>query len=569
MRKILFSAVLLLLAHLVAAQEIRSVDINVYINDDGDAYVKQVWDVTVVSGTEWYIPIGNLNGSSVRGLKVSEDGREFEDEGRSWNVNRTLEQKAFRSGIVEKGKDAVELCWGQGSYGPHKWTAGFVVLGLVNSLQDYDAFNFMFVNPGLVAPPKHASITFQRLSGEPFQSDSTRFWFFGCEGESVLRDDGTIFFETDRPMPSNGKLIAMMRFEKGMFNASNVRDMKFEKMQKEAFKGSSYSTKKKGGFLSNLSWDTLIDLFFELLIVLVIFGALLLALFLWIKDLIIKALGRPWSAKFFGSSSVKGWAREAPFEGSIPVAAYLLKEGTRLTFKNGHPERAIGAYFLRWIKDGLVVPVKAEDGHYDLQFPSEEPDFDDPCAKSLFKKAMDASGDNMILEKGEFDSWAEKHYKSMAGWPDSVVKQGKSSYTSFRGDKVAESAKLLQFKNFLNEFTIASEREVPEVALWGQYLEFAQLFGIADKVAQGFAKRFPKEFVDFSRQYGLDSASMCTVVHNWNAMTARAYNKAYSTKLSKEAAARSSSGSSGGFGGHSSFGGGGGFSGGGFGGGSR
>ncbi|MBO6168568.1 MAG: DUF2207 domain-containing protein [Bacteroidales bacterium] len=559
MRKFLFVFLALLLAQTLSAQEIRSLDIDVYIDAQGDALVKQQWDVTVVSGTEWYIPIGNLNGSMIRGLKVSESGHEFESDGYEWDVERSIVQKSGRCGIVDKGSNGVELCWGVGSYGDHKWTASYVVLGLVQSLDDYDAFNFMFINPGMVAPPKHASICFHSLSGSTFDTDSTRFWFFGCEGESMLKEDGSIFFETDRPMPSNGKLIAMLRFEKGMFNAHNVRDMKFETMQKKAFRGSSYAKK--------FSFDDLIDIFFESFIFIIAFGFVLLMGILWVKDLILKAIGRQWSPKFFGSKSVKGWEREAPFGGSIPVAAFLLKEGTRLTYKNGHPERAIGSYFLRWIRGSVVTPVRAEDGHFDLLFPEQEPDFSDSSEKSLYLKAFAAAGENKILEKGEFDSWAEKHFKSMAGWPDAVVAEGRSAYNGFKGDKVSEAAKLLKFKSFLNDFTLAREREVPEVALWGQYLEFAQLFGIADKVAEGFSKMYPKEFNEFSEKYGLDTASMRTVIHNWNTVSAHAYNRASAAKRSHEAS--SSSGSAGGFGGHSSFGGGGGFSGGGFGGGSR
>ena len=570
MRKILFPFLCLLLASALHAQEIRSIDTDVYIDANGDALIRQHWDVTVVSGTEWYIPIGNLNGSTVRGLEVSENGTQFESDGREWDSKRSLVQKTGRCGIIDKGADGVELCWGQGEYGPHKWDIQYVVLGLVQSLEDYDAFNFMFVNPGLVAPPKHASIAFHRLDGGGrFDTDSTRFWFFGCEGESVLREDGTIFFETDRAMPSNGRLIAMMRFEKGVFAAYNERNMKFEKMQKKAFKGSDYGKEGKKSFLGGFTMDDLIDIFFEGLILLVALGSGLVMVFCGIKDMVLKALGRQWSPKFFGDSKVKGWAREAPFGGSIPVAAYLFKSGTRLTFGNRHPERAIGAYFLRWIRSGSVVPVQAEDGHYDLQFPEAEPDFADHSEKSLYQKAFAASGANRILEKGEFDSWAKKHYRSLAGWPDALVNEGKSKYSAFAGNKVEEAAKLLKFKNFLEDFTLADERGVPEVALWGQYLEYAQFFGIADKVAKGFAKMYPEQFEDFSRQYGLDAASMSTVLNSWSTMTSRAYRSAYSEKLSHEAGGSSGSGRSGGFGGHSSFGGGGGFSGGGFGGGSR
>ena len=100
------------------AQQIRDVDVTVDLFSDGSARITQVWDATVVQGTEWYIPIENLGRMTVTDLTVSENGQEFISEGRHWNVDRSLSQKAGRCGIVEK-RDGVELCWGQGSYGDH------------------------------------------------------------------------------------------------------------------------------------------------------------------------------------------------------------------------------------------------------------------------------------------------------------------------------------------------------------------------------------------------------------------------------------------------------------------
>ncbi len=548
----------------VSAQRIRSVDISVFINNEGDAYIKQVWDVNVVSGTEWYIPINNLGKMSIRGLTVKENGEEFIDEGRTWDTHRSLEQKAGRSGIVVKN-DGVELCWGQGSYGDHVWEAGFVALGLVQSLEDYDAFNFMFLNPYLIAPVEHATVTFYRMDDKPFTFDDTRFWFFGTEGESVLRDDGTIFYETSDKMLSSDSIICMMRFEKGFFAPEITRNITFEKMQKKAFKGSTYVEKKR------ISFEDIISLLVAGAFVLVIAFLVLSFIYFLIRDQILKLTGHKWSKKVFGATKVGGWEREAPFGGSIPIAAHLLKSGSRLMLSNAHTEWCIGAYFLKWINSGIVTPIKAQDGHFDLQFPEVEPDFSDESEKSLFKKAFEAAGSNRILEKGEFDSWATSHYRSMAGWPDSLISEGKSKLSARADNTPEEAAKLLKFRNFLNEFTLSREREVPEVALWGQYLMFAQVFGIADKVAEGFEKLYPKQFTDYSQQYGLDSMTMRSVVHSWTNTANRAYTKAYEKKISAEAAARSSSssGSRGGYGGYSSRGGGGGYSGGGRGGGSR
>ena len=556
---------LLLLSGTLSAQRIRSVDVTVYINEEGDAYIRQVWDVNVVSGTEWYIPIENLGPMHIGSLEVSENDEEFISEGDDWDTHRSLAQKAGRCGIVRKS-DGVELCWGQGSYGDHVWTVGFVALGLVQSLNDYDAFNFMFVNPDMVAAPEHASVTFTRLDDKPFSFDYTRFWFFGTEGNSELLENGDIFFETTEPMRKGDSVIAMMSFEKGNFTPSVERNMKFEKMQKKAFKGSSY---KKDGFFSNLSLEDIIAILFAGAFFLAIGGIFVLFVYFLFRDIVLKITGRIWKKETFGSTKPQGWSREAPFSGSIPVAASLLKDGSRLMLSDAHTERCIGAYFLKWIQEGIAVPVKAADGHFDVQFPETEPDFADDAEKSLYKKAFEASGSNHILEKGEFDSWAKKHYSSLAGWPNSLIKEGRSMLSSFSGDKVSESANLLKFKNFLNDFTVSKEREVPEVSLWGQYLMFAQVFGIADKVAEGFSKRYPEQFSEYSQRCGMDAATMQTVVHSWTNSASRAYRTAYDEKISRQAASSGSRSSSGGFGGHSSHGGGGGFSGGGHGGGSR
>lgn len=557
----LLAAAFLSAAGSLSAQQIRSLDIDVFITDEGDAYIKQVWDVHVVSGTEWYIPIENLGGMYISGLNVQENGKEFISDARNWDSSRSIEEKAGRCGIVEK-RDGVELCWGQGSLGDHVWNVGYVALKLVQSLEDCDAFNYMFVNPDMIAGPKSVTLTFHRTGDEPFSFDYTRFWFFGTEGESELLDDGTIRFHAENMLRSDS-VICMMRFDKGHFQPSLSKDMKFEKMQKKAFKGSTYKADGKKKF----SFEDLLALIVGGGFVLVIVGLVLLFLYSLIRDIILKITGHVWSKKVFGSTKPQGWEREAPFGGSIPVAAALLKDGNRLTLNVGHTERCIGAYFLKWINEGIATPVKAKDGHFDMQFQSEKPVFSDLVEETLYDKAFDAAGKNLILEKGEFDSWARKHYSSLAAWPKAIEIEGRNKLGNFDGDKVEESAKLLKFKNYLKDFTLAREREVPEVGLWGQYLVFAQIFGIADKVAKGFAERYPEQFSKYSSQYGLDSATMCTVVHSWSNSAVHAYKSAYDEKISREAAAKSRSSS--GYGGHSSRGGGGGFSGGGHGGGSR
>ena len=554
-----------------SAQEIRDVEVSVLLHSDGSADITQVWDATVVKGTEWYIPIGNLGKGEVLDLRVFENGREYENEGRRWDTSRSLEEKAGRCGIVDKGGDGVELCWGQGSYGDHVWTATFTVTGLVQSLRDYDAFNFMFINPGLVAPPEHASVRIALSDGEPFVKDDIRFWFFGAYGESELTEDGAVLFETTEDMEYKSKVICMMRFEKGLFSPSVSRDIPFEKMQKKAFKGSDY--KSSGGGV----WAFIRELgFYGVIGALLVILLPLLGLFLVVREILLKLTGKVYKPAVFGAAKLDDlWQREAPFNGSIPATFWVLKKGSRLLFKKDPDNNLIGAYFLKWIQEGLVKPVRdpKKEKRVNLFFPETEFDMEDTCERNLYTMAVEAAGTNRILEAGEFEVWSKKHYDRMLKWPDSVSNEGWDVITrqglralSGTGDALnpqgqANAVGVVRFKKFLTDFTIINERNVPEVGLWKDYLVFAQLYGIADKVADGFKKLYPAQFEEYTKTMGLDTTGMFYCINNFGAIGRNTASAAF--------AAKPSSSGSGGWGGSSSFGGGGGFSGGGFGGGSR
>ena len=190
--------------------------------------------------------------------------------------------------------------------------------------------------------------------------------------------------------------------------------------------------------------------------------------------------------------------------------------------------------------------------------------------------ALEAAGENRILEPDEFNKWSKEHYTRVLNWPETVVDAGKAALQPYAVKKGtvelneegrSQAVKLLQFKNFLSDFTLSGERSAPEVSLWGEYLVFAQLFGIADKVQKGLADLYPNEYAMFSESYGMGDQQMRGFLSTWSSIGHSIEKVANEAKISAESS--SSSGSSGGFGGHSSFGGGGGFSGGGHGGGSR
>ena len=393
----------------VHAQSIRDLDIRAVLRPDGSARVTQVWDVSVVRGTEWYIPIDNLGKMSVTDLSVSENGQPFVSEGNRWDVDRSLEEKTGRCGIVEK-RNGVELCWGQGSYGPHVWTAEFTVHGLVQAFSDADGFNFMFVNPSLVAPPQHVKITLVNGTGGPeWTYDNTRVWGFGSYGD-INVEDGAIVYESLEPYSDGSSAIILTRFEKGLFQPEVARDMSFDELREKAMKGSSYGENDKE------------ETFFKWLMALLFGGALFASL----RAAVLQALGYKYKKSMYGKTKITEWFREAPLGGNLFASSYVLDNGWRFAGP-ASSKNLIGALFLRWILDGKVkvVPDPDKPKRVNLAFtPGLE--FEDDVEGALYRMALEASGGNLLLESGEFEKWSERHYKQFLAWPDRAKARGRS-----------------------------------------------------------------------------------------------------------------------------------------------
>lgn len=554
MRKLLLSVLAVFAGTLaVYGQTLRDMDIRAELLPDGSARITQVWDATVVDGTEMYIPISNLGKMTVRDLSVSENGLAYANEGRRWDVDRTLAEKAGRCGIIEK-HDGVELCWGKTSYGRHVWTVEYTVTGLVQAFTDADGFNFMFVNPGFDAPAQHVKVTIVNAAGGPqWTYDNTRVWGFGSYGD-INVTDGQIVYESSEPFSYNSSFIALVRFDKGMFSPAVSRDMSFDDLKNKAMEGSSYGEK---------SWME--KLFLGLFALL--FGG---SLFAVIRAAVLTALGYKYKKSMFGKTKITEWWRDVPMEGNLFASSYVLDDGLRFPSGQSSSKGLIGALFLRWILEGKVKvqPDPNNSKRVNLDF-SQDPDIQDDVERSLYNMARSASGSNLLLESGEFEKWSEQNFKKMTAWPTRAKAHGKgwlfekhyfAKGNSTNEDGAREAGHVIEFKNFLNDFTLSKERGAVEVGLWKDYLVFAQLYGIADKVATQFQKLYPKEFEEVAHSVGVDPNVMMRTIRLNNNM---------STSAISHAVAKQQAGSIKGMGGHTSFGGGGGFSGGGFGGGGR
>ena len=250
---------------------------------------------------------------------------------------------------------------------------------------------------------------------------------------------------------------------------------------------------------------------------------------------------------------------------------YYANALARLNSWSNSDTNILGAIFLKWIKNGTVSIIK--DGK-DFKLQLNGSNITNPLETKFYDMVYKASIDG-ILEKNELKKYASKNYSSFLNLftkiknnkIDELKNEGHifkrtdkkmCKYKNVMDDTLYyESQKLYGLKLFLTEFSNIKQREAIEVNLWDEYLMYAYIFGIADKVAKQFKNLYPEVVVEMQNMnMDFDTFIFINDISRSSVLSAR------SAKSEAEAKASSYSSGGGGFssggGGGGSFGGGGG-----------
>lgn len=531
-----------------AKNNVSEIDIDVTIRDDGSAYIVQNWNGTFDEGTENYIPI-NTEDIEITDFKVSDKNGAYtfvED----WDVDWGFSEKSRKCGINET-YDGVELCFGISEYGEMRYAIEYIVKDFIKGYTDYDGCNFMFINPDMSTFPTDGHITITLQNGMELTENNAGIWGFGYDGY-VEFQDGKVNAYTSSALKGDNSMIIMLRMNKGIVSPKTNIDDSFETVKDKAFEGSDYS------------YDTYPEeeatLFETILGFIVMFG--FWAVVIWIFSFLVK---RKKAIKKFNKEC--GYFRDVPNGGKIEVSHYLAQNFDVADEKS----LIIGALILSMINKGSIEPEKEESvGLFGkvkegvnlslLKEPDTAPEL------TLYNLLILSAGDDGILQEKELEKYSYKNPEKINEVIESVKNAGEQEFITLGGftggagncikdlsDKGKEElSEVIGLKKYLNEFTLIAEREITETIIWKEYMVYATLFGIADKVLEQFKKVYPENIPEFE-------------TYNRNVIIAHSYYRSMYYQSQRAMQAKRASGG----GGRASFGSGGGFSGGGHGGGSR
>lgn len=528
---------------LSARPYLHSLDIRVVLSHNGDAHITETRVMDIDSeGTECYIGLGNMGGSEVRDLQVTdENGLEFTNIG-DWDVDRSRDWKTGKCGIVYK-HNGYELCWGLGESGSRTYTTRYVITSLVHAYPDADAIRHVFLDQDVSPKPDKARLSIEAEDSTLFSEENCGIWGFRFGGELSF-EDGKIIVHNTEPFDYRGALYMMVRFDKGMFEPTIQEDDTFEHKKELAFEGSDYISDDE-----EWTWeDTLILL------------AMIVGIFVVPIVGIIWYLLYVWRARKKVNKDLL-WYRDIPLSGNLQQANDMINA---YKYFNTDYNNLLSACILKLIDMGAISIEQRlnSKGKTDQLFVIHElkDQGDQPLLlrkiHSMFKTA---AGDDTVLEPKELRSFMRSSKNESI--TDSFINtlHTKTSISNYK-ERLDDVRQVFGLKKFLKEFSLLDERHVNEVSLWKDYMIYATLFGIADQVIKDMKKINPEYFnMDQVAAQMANDHTLPIIYSTLHSGTSRAV----ANKAAREARAS-------GRGGHSSWGGGGGgFSGGGFGGGVR
>lgn len=585
----IFTLFLLAICNTVKANSINKISMDILINNNGDAYVTEVWNCNTNSGTEVYHPYYNLGKSEIINLRVKEGSSTYTTLS-SWSTSASFDKKAYKCGI-HKVSGGVELCWGISSYGDHSYTVSYTITNFVASLTDAQMVYWTLIphnfsnSIGRVYIKIHTNFNI---------SDSVGVWGFGDYGAPAYVYNGYIEMESNGRLNTNEYMTILIKFPENTFNSNYNIDHNFDYYLEMAEKGSTKYNNNKNLFIKYFLFISISTIILFTFIYFIIKFSSKRKINKFQQNIDFTKSGEYILNNINLGKNGRYISKNIPYYRDIPCdkdifRTYFIGNLYGLFRKKTD---IFGTLILKWIKDDIVriekrpknSILKKEETIINLlvnNLSSESKtisDFiSDPREIRLYD-ALKVASDNNILENKEFKKWCKHNCFTILNWFDKVIETERdnlikdgyivsenvrnlfgSSVQYTATPKLKEEAiKIAGFKRYLIDYSLINEREPIEVKLFEEYLVYAQMMGIAKKVAKNFKNLYP----DVIEQSNFNDYNDISFIDRYSS---RAISRAYSAISRAEA--RASSYSSGG-GGYSSGGGGGGsFGGGGSGGG--
>lgn len=594
--------------------ELQNLQYNVVLNSDGTANVTEIWDIEIEDTNTLFktFEIDSTKYSGITDVSLTETTNGIEKNfSRIYREKYHVDKDCFYA--LKNFENQFEIAWGVSedySSARRTFEMRYTILDAVKNYADCSEFYWQFISTDSAIPCKKVTGNII-LPTEVSNSEDLRVWAHGPLNGNISKDSNKKITFTVDNLDSNTMLEARVVTPTYVFadneNISSASQLNFILNQEQ--KWADEANRKREAYLrGQRNIKIFLICFFSITNV----GGIILA-FTLVKKLRKYKLELE-SAPNFKPTMPSKYFRDIPDEDSTPAQAAFLYYFKYSSFSL-HVSDVISATMLDLcMKKYLSFEVKGNKNtditislntNLDSNLLSKD-------EKLIFDLLLKVSNTNIFTIK-EFEKYCEKHsdsfmkiYNKIDNYAiDILDSKGKysrnliskyhyfsascvgyvfififsifcmianivpsimcaiyayklsSRYNTLTQKGVDEKEQWVGLKNYMQDFSMMNEKEVPELVLWEKFLVYATAFGISDKVLKQLKVVYP-QFTDSDYMYSHGYNYLYCMNHgNFSTNFIHSINNSISSTYSSINYS-SGSGSGGGFSGGGGFGGGGG-----------
>ncbi len=519
--------VLPIFVYFLEPNKINSIDMQLYIDSNGNAHVTETWKAHLTSGTEGYRSFTALGNRKITNFKVKDEVEEYQNGKSPSTINKNgiiiytpeigKQQANEKASWTRTLSDGIELCWNIGEYGKRTYTLEYTIENFVIQYSDQQGINFDFLDldqkVGKVKVTIHSDIAFTK--------ENASLAIFGFDGKAYFDWDGNIVLKPYGSFSEKEYMVALVGFKQDMFTTANQSTQSFEEAYMAAKEEAPYvgQLRKMLTFLFTIAAIGIAAKLVQLAYkkqtrrkITLDSGEEARVLYTKYNFALHKENVVPCKqAKYY---------REIPCEKNI-FFAYWVANTFSIGTKAEARKNIVGAFLLKWLKEGNISfayteSLYGEKKRYDAIDFKDFTKTEDEYETKLLTILRKAAGLGTVLEPEVYKTWRFQFAYYLDTWFDELLvyaqqmleKEGhikasisrvyKLKKTKLAVEQLAiseeltrQAVKLNGFKRYLLDFSIIDEREMPEVSLWEEYLIFAQVLGIAEGVEARMNTMYP------------------------------------------------------------------------------
>ncbi len=222
MKKILYFITIVILfttTKVYAKSDIYSINMDIYLEQNGNMNITEKWDVKAEDGSEWFKQIKNIDDIEITNYSVYMDGDLLTE--KVWNVNEGLEAKRgyFGKNKIDNG---IELCFGKYDYNRHIFTIKYTMTNAIINTEDAQVLIGKIVNE----MPKHNFENFEVIISSYYAfPNNLDVWGTGYKGLAYVKDGKIYLSNKENPqMGENSYASVLVKFPLNTFTSTRVDD---------------------------------------------------------------------------------------------------------------------------------------------------------------------------------------------------------------------------------------------------------------------------------------------------------------------------------------------------------